>query len=568
MKNGWKEKLIGEVLKLEYGKPLDEANRNLAGLYPVYGANGEKDRSNKFYFDKPSIIVGRKGSAGEVNLTEPKFWPLDVTYFVTFDDRQYDLRFLFYLLTTLELPRLAKGVKPGINRNEVYAQVVKVPPLPEQQRIVAILDEAFDDIATAKANAEKNLQNAHTLMRSALKSALSMHGPGWQRCTIGEQVMLQRGFDITKNQQRSGRVPVVSSGGVKSFHDTAMVHAPGVVIGRKGTLGKVFFLEDDFWPHDTTLWIKQFNGNHPRFVYYFFTNLDVIHLDSGAANPALNRNQVHPIEVDWPPVSQQKVIAEKLDVVAVETQRLASIYRQKLAALDELKKSLLHKAFSGELTEQPRRSVVIPFPARIPGITTTDLHAGVLAIAFQLHKERGNLKHFGHVKAEKIAHMVEAHLGIDLDRTPVKDAAGPNDYPHLKRVEHRARKAGFFDFQRVEGSGYQVTKYRQFQSLIERTREKLGKRGRDVDSLLELMLPMDTQQAEIFCTVYAAWNNLLLDRQQPTDESIVLEAREKWHPNKLSIPREKFFAAIELLRKKGVTPAGRGKKVTAKARKR
>jgi type I restriction enzyme S subunit len=123
MKAVWKEKRIEEVLKLNYGKPLDDDDRKLDGLYPVYGANGQKDRTDKFYYDKPSIIVGRKGSAGEVNLTAPKFWPLDVTYFVTFDERQYDLRFLYYLLSTLDLPCLAKGVKPGINRNEVYSKV-------------------------------------------------------------------------------------------------------------------------------------------------------------------------------------------------------------------------------------------------------------------------------------------------------------------------------------------------------------------------------------------------------------------------------------------------------------
>src|SRR6266498_3986812 len=151
MKALWKEKSVGDVLQLAYGKPLDEVDRKPNGRYPVYGANGEKDRSDKYYFNKSSIIVGRKGSAGEINLTEERFWPLDVTYFVTFDERQHDLRFLFYLLTTLNLPSLAKGVKPGINRNEVYSQVIKVPPLTEQQRIVGLLDETFAGIATAKA---------------------------------------------------------------------------------------------------------------------------------------------------------------------------------------------------------------------------------------------------------------------------------------------------------------------------------------------------------------------------------------------------------------------------------
>jgi len=349
VKKGWQEKSVGDILQLEYGKPLDESDRKPNGRYPVYGANGEKGRTDKFHHDKPSIIVGRKGSAGEVNLTEEKFWPLDVTYFVTFDEKQHDLQFLFYLLTTLELTKLAKGVKPGINRNEVYSQTTRVPPLAEQQRIGGLLDEAFAGLATAKANAEKNLQNARALFESHLQSVFTQRGTGWVFTTIGEQLTLQRGFDITKSQQNSGEVPVVSSGGIRSYHDKAMAKGPGVVIGRKGTLGKVFYLENDYWPHDTTLWVKDFKGNDPRFVYYLFAGLDVKQLDSGAANPALNRNQVHPIELTWPHVARQKTLVETLDMLQEETQSLAAIYEKKLAALDSLKESLLHQAFSGEL---------------------------------------------------------------------------------------------------------------------------------------------------------------------------------------------------------------------------
>ena len=89
----WQPTSVGEILQLEYGKPLDKKDRNPDGRFPVYGANGEKDRTDKFYHNKPSIVVGRKGSAGEINLTEKKFWPLDVTYFITFDELKYDLRY-------------------------------------------------------------------------------------------------------------------------------------------------------------------------------------------------------------------------------------------------------------------------------------------------------------------------------------------------------------------------------------------------------------------------------------------------------------------------------------------
>ncbi|MFX0578873.1 restriction endonuclease subunit S [Nocardia nepalensis] len=134
----------------------------------------------------------------------------------------------------------------------------------------------------------------------------------WNRTTVGEVITLQRGFDITRATQRAGNVPVVSSGGVSSFHDTAAVTSPGVVMGRKGTLGKVFYLDCDFWPHDTTLWVKDFKGNNPRFVYYFLTTLNFLAMDVGSSNPTLNRNHVHPVPILWPPLLDQNAIASVL----------------------------------------------------------------------------------------------------------------------------------------------------------------------------------------------------------------------------------------------------------------
>jgi type I restriction enzyme S subunit len=228
---------------------------------------------------------------------------------------------------------------------------ISLPPIPEQQRIVAILDQAFADIEKARANAEKNLKNARELFDSYLNQVFSQHGEGWVETVVGDQLTLQRGFDITKKQQRPGEIPVVSSGGIKSYHDTSMVKGPGVVIGRKGSLGTVFFLEDDYWPHDTTLWVKDFKGNSPRLIYYYFLSLDVKHLDSGAANPALNRNLVHPIPTMWPSRAKQSEVLSYLDKLSEKLPRLEELYLSKLNSLDELKKSLLQKAFSGELTK-------------------------------------------------------------------------------------------------------------------------------------------------------------------------------------------------------------------------
>lgn len=165
----------------------------------------------------------------------------------------------------------------------------------------------------------------------------------WFGTTIGAQATLQRGIDITRAEQRPGSVPVVSSSGISSYHDTASVKGPGVVLGRKGVVGSVYFVRDDFWPHDTTLWVKDFHGNDPRFVYYFFKSIAtrLAALDVGSANPTLNRNHVHPIPTIWPSLSVQKRIATTLAMLDDRIELL----RQTNTTLESIVQSLFKSWF-------------------------------------------------------------------------------------------------------------------------------------------------------------------------------------------------------------------------------
>jgi len=132
---------------------------------------------------------------------------------------------------------------------------------------------------------------------------------GFNEMLLGDIVTFQRGFDITKKEQTEGPIPIVSSSGISSFHNLSKVKAPGVVIGRKGTLGTVHYLKQDFWPHDTTLWVKDFKGNDPRFVSYFLKTLKLEIFDTGSSNPTLNRNHLHKIKVRFPDLDIQIKIA-------------------------------------------------------------------------------------------------------------------------------------------------------------------------------------------------------------------------------------------------------------------
>ena len=136
---------------------------------------------------------------------------------------------------------------------------------------------------------------------------------GWRDMTLGEFVALQRGHDLTEPQRRIGHVPVMGSAGQNGFHDTALAKGPGIVIGRSGaSFGQVHFSKEDFWPHNTGLYVTDFKGNDPLFAFYFLKALDFDRFNSGSAQPSPNRNFIYPIPIRVPKPAEQKAIAAVL----------------------------------------------------------------------------------------------------------------------------------------------------------------------------------------------------------------------------------------------------------------
>ena len=382
---GWRRMKLGEVLKLEYGKPLPPDRRTDDGKFPAYGANGVKCRTNDVYWEKPSIVVGRKGSAGEVNLVDGGFWPLDVTYFVVFDDGEYDLRFLYYLLSRLNLPSLAKGVKPGLNRNDVYAIGQWFPLLPEQERIVGILDEAFAAIATATANTEENLANARELFESVIGSIVNATDQAeWRTASVADVAKGQKGAirtgpfgsqllhgefvdqgiavlgidNAVHNHFTWGKRRFITQ---EKYEELRRFQAfPGdVIITIMGTCGRCAVLPEDIPTAITSKHLccitldaqKCLPGYlHQYFLYHPESRKHLERHAKGAIMTGLNMTIIKSLPVRLPPISQQTTILQSCTGVATEVVALETITNARLTLLTELKQSILHKAFTGELT--------------------------------------------------------------------------------------------------------------------------------------------------------------------------------------------------------------------------
>ena len=149
----------------------------------------------------------------------------------------------------------------------------------------------------------------------------------WIELTLGEILTLQRGFDLPHRQRKSGAIPIVSSSGISGHHSTALAFAPGVVTGRYGTIGEVFYINEDYWPLNTTLYVKDFKGNDPKFIYFILKTID-FEMHSGKSGvPGVNRNDLHTLDVLLPPLPEQHAIAEALsdvDELIGQLERLAA----------------------------------------------------------------------------------------------------------------------------------------------------------------------------------------------------------------------------------------------------
>ena len=157
----------------------------------------------------------------------------------------------------------------------------------------------------------------------------------WKNGELGDFVTLKRGFDLPQQKREDGQVPIFSSSGITGTHSTAMVKAPGVITGRYGTIGEVFYAAKDFWPLNTTLFVEDFHGNDAKFIYYFLKTLEWSKFTSASAVPGINRNTVHKEIVSLPDVETQRRIASTL-----------SMFDEKIKINTEINDNLQQQAMS------------------------------------------------------------------------------------------------------------------------------------------------------------------------------------------------------------------------------
>lgn len=378
---GWKIKYLDKLCENLDSKrvPITKSSRK-SGNIPYYGASGIVDYVADYIFDEDLLLVSEDG-ANLLARTYPiafsitgKTWVNNHAHVLRFKEK-ITQTFIEYYLNSISLEPYVSGMaQPKLNQKSLNSIAIPFPPLLEQKRIVAILDETFEGIDRAIANTEKNLANSRELFENYLNTIFTQKGDGWVEKTL-KQVSVDFGRGRSRHRPRNdkklygGKYPFIQTGDIRNSNHVVSCYSQ--------TYNEVGLAQSKLWPKGTVCitiaaniaetgvlnfeacipdsiigLVVDANQANNMFAEYMLQafKLFLKAKGKGSAQDNINMGTFEAQKFPFPSIDEQEKIVEKLDFLSTETQHLEALYRQKLVALNELKQSILQKAFTGELT--------------------------------------------------------------------------------------------------------------------------------------------------------------------------------------------------------------------------
>ena len=345
-----------EIIKKFNGEDVTECDYISEDLY--------KKVSNEFGVPKENdLLITTRGTIGIPYLYKrtDRFYFADgnLTWIKDFDSNLYS-KFLYYWFQSYEgrkkFEALAKGTaQKAVPISGIKTLEIELPSLKSQKRIADILS-AYDDLIENNQKQIKLLEEAAQRLYKEWFVDLRFPGhentkivdgvpEGWSRTNINEILTFHRGYDLTKNEMKAGRYPVVGSTTVIGYHNEFKIKGPGIVTGHSGSLGKYQFIWDNFWPHNTSLYISDYKDHNIFFVYSLLQTVDFASLNNGGAIPTLNRNVLSNIEVIEPTDELQEMFAK---IAEAQYRKIRNLEKQN-NQLKMARDVLLPKLMSGEV---------------------------------------------------------------------------------------------------------------------------------------------------------------------------------------------------------------------------
>ncbi len=351
------------------GQVTLRSNRRVDGFTNAVHEHGyQRVRAGDLVIHAMDAFAGAIGVSDSDGKSTPVYSVCTPTHPVVYS--QYYGRLLRHMALTGYINSLSKGIRERSTEfrwNEASEVVVAVPELPEQVAIASFLEHETAKIDALMAEQERLIELLKEKRQAVISHAVTkglnpdvpMKDSGiewlgkipahWGLHVIKRFATLQRGHDLTDIERTDGPYPVVTSGGVSGTHGSFMARGPGVVTGRYGSTGRLFYIESDFWPHNTSLYVSDFHGNYPRFVWYSLQTVDFAAHSVKAAVPGIDRNDIHVLPAAVPPVEEQRTIVAHLEARTAQFDMLTTEAQLAIDLLQERRTALISAAVTGQI---------------------------------------------------------------------------------------------------------------------------------------------------------------------------------------------------------------------------
>lgn len=369
MKQEWKYGILGDVVKKGSSNISLNKLKDEEGDYPVFGAKGFIKNVSFFQQEHEYLAIIKDGAGiGRVSKYPEKSSVLATMQYLI-PKNGFDIDFIQYFLKGIDFEKHRSGSTiPHIYFKNYKTEPFPLTPLPEQQRIVFVLDEAFASIAGAKSNAERNLVNARELFETVLEKIFITSGKGWVIKKIGDVCNLYQGLAINKGTKHllvpESNLPLLRIKDLRNnsaemfvkesgYPKNSLVKETDILYSRTGaSLGLVFTGRRGIL-HNNSFKITPNSMLDREYLFWWLQNpifkKKIFGLASKTAQPDITHKIFKQQEIMIPPLAEQRAIVERLEALSAETGRLEEIYAAKVHSLEELRRVLLGKAFSGEL---------------------------------------------------------------------------------------------------------------------------------------------------------------------------------------------------------------------------
>lgn len=502
---------------------------------------------------------------------------------VKVDDKEVNKMFLYHLLNTKSVREQIRLSSSGskvkhTSPDRIYDVIVNLPSIDTQQKIAAVLsaldakieinnrinaeleamaktlyDYWFVQFDFPDADGKPYKTNGGSMVwNDELKREIPA---GWEVSELGEVLSLEYGKPLKEGDRIGDKYPVLGSNGIVGYHDEYLIEGPGIVVGRKGTAGAVVWIEENFYPIDTTFYVKDKLGLDKLVFYYLLLqHVDLQKMESSSAVPGLNRNSAYSIKIVVPKIS----VIQEFHLIANPLSQKAKTCNNENQHLSSLRDWLLPMLMNGQV--QVGEAVA---PAQALATEKTDELAiadskkgfakqvlgGKIVSLFQ------NDPNFTNIKFQKLQYLAEHVAEVDLNWNYYYQAAGPYDNVYMHTIYDRFKTSQWFvkpDYKFIALEKQpQIEGYYQafFKPVIHR-----------LDHLFTLLAHATDIEAEIIATLYAVWNNRIILKQPITDE-VLIDDFYSWSDRKLMYIPEQLQIGLQWLRINNIVPNGFGKEL-------